>query len=47
MALIATVLTLFTFTVLWFLEQKVKLLKKAQAEKEMSDEDLDEDDNLL
>ena len=47
MALIATVLTLFTFTVLWFLEQKVKLSKKAQAEKEMSAEDLDEDDNLL
>ncbi|HPK13943.1 MAG TPA: MgtC/SapB family protein [Candidatus Paceibacterota bacterium] len=47
MALIATVLTLFTFTVLWFLEQRVKLSKKAQAEKEMAEEDLGDEDNPL
>jgi putative Mg2+ transporter-C (MgtC) family protein len=38
-AIVATLLTLFTFTVLWFLEQKIKISKKAQIEKEVKEEE--------
>jgi len=37
-AIVATLLTLFTFTVLWFLEQKIRISKKAQMEKELKEE---------
>lgn len=38
-AIVATLLTLFTFTVLWSLEQKIKISKKAQIEKEVKEEE--------
>jgi putative Mg2+ transporter-C (MgtC) family protein len=42
-AIVATLLTLFTFTVLWFLEQKIKISKKAKMEKELEGgEDINE-----